>query len=168
MLTKGVASVPSPVCNLRQHDDNLSHEHFCEATISEFCRAYNVNEEVQHINEDTNLVDLDDVHRGVTELSSWEWAYGQTPEFTYTKSEAFEWGNVAAEIQAKHGVILESSIRISNAAASISEELTQEIESMVASLKGQKYGSISPEALVSSNIGPKEDVRRWLHDMMWN
>ncbi|KAK0207028.1 hypothetical protein DFS33DRAFT_1256079 [Desarmillaria ectypa] len=168
MLTKGVASVPSPVCNLRQHDANITHEQFCKAAISEFCRTYDVNEEVQHMNENTDLVDLDDVHRGVTELSSWEWAYGQTPEFTYTKSVVFEWGNVAAEIQSKHGIILEGSIHVSNAAASLSEALIQEIESMGASLKGQKYGSIAPETLVSSGMGPKEDVQWWLHDMMWN
>ncbi|KAK0461616.1 uncharacterized protein EV420DRAFT_1761852 [Desarmillaria tabescens] len=167
MLTKGVASVPSPVCNLRQHDTNISHEQFCEAAISEFRRAYDVNEEVQHISETTDLVDLDDVHKGVTELSSWEWAYGQTPEFTYTKSVMFEWGN-AAEIQSKHGIILESSIRVSNAAASLSDGLIEEIESMGASLKGQKYGSIRPETLASPGIGPKEEAQWWLHDMMWN
>lgn len=168
MLTKGVASVPSPVCNLRQHNVNISHEQFCETAISEFRRVYDVNEEVQRISENTDLVDLDDVHKGVTELSSWEWAYGQTPEFTYTKSVVFEWGNVAAKIQSKHGIILESSVRISNATASVSEGLIQEIENMAASLKGQRYGSIPPDALISSGIGPKEDVQWWLHDMMWN
>ncbi len=47
MLTKGVASVPSPVCNLRQHNVNISHEQFCEAAIREFRRVYDVNEEVR-------------------------------------------------------------------------------------------------------------------------
>ncbi|KAK0491530.1 hypothetical protein IW261DRAFT_1438210, partial [Armillaria novae-zelandiae] len=168
MLTKGVASVPSPVCNLRQHDVNISHEQFCEAAISEFRRVYDINEEVQRISENTDLVDLDDVHKGVTELSSWEWAYGQTPEFTYTKNEMFEWGNVAAKIESKHGIILNSSVRISNVTASVSEGLIQEIESMAASLTGQRYGSVPPDALISSGVGPKEDVQWWLHDMMWN
>ncbi|KAK0190428.1 hypothetical protein F5146DRAFT_1102839 [Armillaria mellea] len=168
MVTKGVASVPSPVCNLRQHNVNISHEQFCKAAISEFRRVYDVNEDAQHISENTDLVDLDDVHKGVTELSSWEWGYGQTPEFTYTKDVVFEWGNVAAKIQSKHGIILNSSIRISNAAASVSEGLIQEIENMAASLTGQRYGSIPPDALISSGIGPKEDVQWWLQDMMWN
>ncbi|KAK0499549.1 hypothetical protein EDD18DRAFT_1069191 [Armillaria luteobubalina] len=168
MLTKGVASVPSPVCNLRQHNDKISHEQFCEAAISEFRRVYDISEEVQRISENTDLVDLDDVHKGVTELSSWEWAYGQTPEFTYTKNVVFEWGNLAAKIQSKHGIILNSSVRISNAAASVSEGLIQEIEDMAASLAGQRYGSIPPDALISSGISPKEDVQWWLHDMMWN
>ena len=46
MLTKGVASVRSPVCNLRQHKPDISHEDFVNAVVREFRDHYHVREEV--------------------------------------------------------------------------------------------------------------------------
>jgi lipoate-protein ligase A len=46
MQTKGVASVRSPVCNLRQHKPDVSHEGFVHAVVREFQDHYNIREEV--------------------------------------------------------------------------------------------------------------------------
>lgn len=46
METRGVASVRSPVCNLRQHDANVRHEEFVEAVVDAFRQEYGVREEV--------------------------------------------------------------------------------------------------------------------------
>ena len=46
MITKGVASVRSPVCNLQQYDTNITHEAFTAAVVDEFQKEYGVNEQV--------------------------------------------------------------------------------------------------------------------------
>ena len=46
MQTKGVASVRSPVCNLRQYKPDVSHEDFVHAVVREFQDHYNVRDPV--------------------------------------------------------------------------------------------------------------------------
>lgn len=40
MVTKGVASVSSPVKNLRDSRASIDHDQFCEAVSSEFVKLY--------------------------------------------------------------------------------------------------------------------------------
>lgn len=49
MITKGVASVPSPVCNLQQYNPDVTHEGFVNAVVQEFQKNYNVHEPVRSI-----------------------------------------------------------------------------------------------------------------------
>lgn len=46
MITKGVASVRSPVCNLQQYSPAISHDVFADAVINEFQKEYNIDETV--------------------------------------------------------------------------------------------------------------------------
>lgn len=39
-------------------------------------------------------IHLDGVSATQEFLQSWEWAYGQTPKFTYTLNRIFDWGDV--------------------------------------------------------------------------
>lgn len=47
MVTKGVASVPSPVRNLSETSKDVDHERFVEAVAEQFARKYGVSNEVQ-------------------------------------------------------------------------------------------------------------------------
>ena len=47
MVTKGVASVPSPVRNLRETSDTISHERFVEAVADQFAQKYDVSRDVK-------------------------------------------------------------------------------------------------------------------------
>ncbi|PFH50145.1 hypothetical protein AMATHDRAFT_121908, partial [Amanita thiersii Skay4041] len=99
MVTKGVASVRSPVCNLQRFDSTITHDKFVNAVIDEFRREYSVDEEPKCVvvNEDDETVrDIEYIRKGMDELHSWEWALGQTPEFTYTASHSFTWGDVVS------------------------------------------------------------------------
>lgn len=46
-MSKGVASVPSPVTNLRDYSYTVDHQQFCESVLSEFVKAYNDGEPVE-------------------------------------------------------------------------------------------------------------------------
>ena len=49
MVTKGVASVRSPVQNLRHFDPSITHELFVEATITAFREYFSISEEVRNV-----------------------------------------------------------------------------------------------------------------------
>jgi len=68
---------------------------------------------VIEINESDSLLAIDYIKNGMNELlvspddnavlktsqstvQSWNWAYGQTPEFTYTVHKSFAWGTVVS------------------------------------------------------------------------
>jgi len=46
MITKGVASVRSPVCNLAQFRETVSHDTFVAAVVDSFKTEYGVRDEV--------------------------------------------------------------------------------------------------------------------------
>jgi lipoate---protein ligase len=84
IVTKGIASVRSPVCNLQQFRPNLNHDAFSAAVVNEFRNEYDVDEMVRiflfsyHIvfenfqvhvveeNEDTTTMEY--IRQGMTEL----------------------------------------------------------------------------------------------------
>jgi lipoate---protein ligase len=47
LVTKGVASVRSPVRNLQQYNPGITHEAFVEAVVCAFREHYNIQEEVK-------------------------------------------------------------------------------------------------------------------------
>ncbi len=48
-MTKGVPSVPSPVCNLCKFDASVTHEAFTDAVVGEFRSEYRISDEVSII-----------------------------------------------------------------------------------------------------------------------
>lgn len=47
MITKGVSSVRSPVCNLRQFNNEITHDTFTNAIVQEFQNEYGINTPVR-------------------------------------------------------------------------------------------------------------------------
>lgn len=47
MITRGVPSVRSPVCNLRQFSASVTHENFVEAMIAEFRDEFDIHDPVR-------------------------------------------------------------------------------------------------------------------------
>ncbi|KAE9407207.1 Lipoyltransferase and lipoate-protein ligase [Gymnopus androsaceus JB14] len=184
MQTKGVASVRSPVRNLQRF--NVTHESFVEAVVREFREEYYqcAESEVQIIGED-EYRDMEYIQKGMLELPSWEWAYGQTPEFTYTPRRSFEWGSVTAKIRSKHGIILDCSVTVEVVASESESDYSTTTSNRrtdsphpkqdvaLKLLQDRRYGFVSAEdiqnALALSGInGPgfRKDIAHWLEMMM--
>lgn len=104
MVTKGVASVRSPVQNLQYFNPSVVHEAFENATIKAFQEHYNISEEVIYVEADA-YSQVPEIQHSMDELQSWDWLFGQTPEFTYSFSQSFDWGEMKVEIRSKHGRI---------------------------------------------------------------
>ncbi|GAA6005214.1 hypothetical protein JCM10207_002900 [Rhodosporidiobolus poonsookiae] len=109
MVTKGVASVPSPVRNLREWSCDINHDRFVEVVAREFAAAHGGSGEIKRV--DASEADRNSyVREVVDELKSWEWQYGQTPEFTHTLSGSFPWGSLTLDLSSRHGLITSTSL----------------------------------------------------------
>ncbi|KAF8507602.1 hypothetical protein JB92DRAFT_2734866 [Gautieria morchelliformis] len=161
MVTKGVASVRSPVHNLRQFRSNVTHARFMEAVIDNFTEEYEINPEVQMVHDGAEIRDIDHIKAGIIELQQWDWQYGQTPEFTHRLTGSFAWGEITADIRSKHGIILSCGV----SSNSIDETWCKEFGS---SLVGAKYASLEGmerEDLVE-NRRERLDILEWLREEM--
>ncbi|BGP37091.1 hypothetical protein JCM10449v2_000995 [Rhodotorula kratochvilovae] len=137
MVTKGVASVPSPVRNLRETSSTISHERFVEAVADQFAQKYGVSREVKRIDEgelETNGY----AREVVDELKSWDWQYGQTPEFTHEISGSFPFGSMTLSINSRHGLITTASLP----APPRPLEWWRTASTLCALLEGEQYESI--------------------------
>ncbi|KAK1220717.1 hypothetical protein PQX77_016543 [Marasmius sp. AFHP31] len=163
METRGVASVRSPVCNLRQFSPDISHNAFVDAVVKEFRKEYDVSEDAKTVREG-EMRGLDYIERGMAELPSWEWAYGQTPEFTYSVRNEFAWGNTMAQFRSKHGLILECNIHAPN--GYLTPEDVKQVQQL---LVGERYGSIPEGAREEMSLNSRiSELWRWLHNVMNN
>lgn len=161
MVTKGVASVRSPVCNLQQYDTNVTHEAFTAAVVNEFQKEYGVNEQPCIVHETDDVKNVEYIRKGMAELPTWDWAYGQTPEFTYTINRTFPWGDVSAEIRAKHGVILDCSIKAAGTShGAVLEAFGQSF------YIGKRYGFVENDEGAADEVKEIADVKVWLRGAM--
>ncbi|KIK10376.1 hypothetical protein K443DRAFT_670995, partial [Laccaria amethystina LaAM-08-1] len=162
MITRGVASVRSPVCNLQQYDTNITHEAFTAAVVNEFRKEYGVNEQPCIIHDTDDVKNVEYIRKGMAELPTWDWAYGQTPGFTHTINRAFPWGDVSAEIRAKHGVILDCSIKAvtSTSHGAVLEAFGQSF------YIGKRYGFVENDEGAVNEVKQIADVKVWLRGAM--
>ncbi|KAK7062250.1 Lipoyltransferase and lipoate-protein ligase [Favolaschia claudopus] len=165
MVTAGVASVRSPVCNLQQTNPRIENPVFMSAMVDEFRSEYAVDEEddpTQYIDE--SMASLPYIQDGMAELRTWDWLYGQTPQFTYTIEQVFAWGHVKAELRAKHGVILSCTLHAPSAPPTIARVL----EELASSAEGERYGDWpSPQLEHPTHNGAETvDVTQWLVEML--
>jgi len=114
IITKGVSSIRSPVCNLEQFDASITHEGFTSAVIQEFRKKYQIDSQCCMVGDLGGARDIEYIRKGMSELSMWDWRFGQTPEFTRTLRQLFQWGDVRVEIRSKHGLILDCSLQLTN------------------------------------------------------
>lgn len=104
MTSKGVESVPSPVRNLREWDPYLDHQSFFDAVADQFIHVYGGDRKEVHLVDEGELKTNDYVKNSYEELQSWEWQWGQTPEFTIQIKGDFTWGHLVS-IQRRLGCL---------------------------------------------------------------
>jgi len=92
LKSKGVDSVKARIENLNNVNPNLTHEMLCEAIIHEFKEHFPGYEPRMH---SLNIQDMENnptIKKIYTELTSWEWLFQKTPQFTNNLETRFDWG----------------------------------------------------------------------------
>ncbi|GAA5858404.1 hypothetical protein JCM5353_003957 [Sporobolomyces roseus] len=163
MVTKGVASVPSPVRNLKEWNDAIDHEAFVGGVAEEFARKYRVGGEIERVNEEV-LKTNEYVREVMQELESWQWQYGQSPEFTH-EMKGLE---MTISIRSRHGLITSASVSDPPDDA----DLWSAASELCEVLEGDRYGSLEKtrEYVEGSSQGSYRDsmsrVLDWLEREM--
>ncbi len=105
MKAKGVRSVASRVCNLKELNAEVTVEAMKAALIEAFAEEYGKMEPLQ-------IADVEGVELQKTyELyASWEWRYGKSPECETVQSKRFSWGEVEVHLRLKNLYIEECKV----------------------------------------------------------
>jgi lipoate-protein ligase A len=106
IVGKSVASVRSPVSTLNTylptHLPPITHDSFVQAVVDEFASVYSSSDvALQALNIDEQS--LSDAQRikidaGAQELKSWQWTFGQTPEFSNDIEGDLSFGSLVCRI----------------------------------------------------------------------
>ncbi|GFZ46240.1 hypothetical protein JCM24511_04487 [Saitozyma sp. JCM 24511] len=166
--TKGIASFPSPVTTLNAYRPSsrphpIKHDDFTDAVIHEFGRVYaGKNKPMQTIEIDEGRVKEAKVWDGVRELKSWEWTFGQTPEFSNDFEGDLSFGKVSVSLTSRHALLTSITFHLSPAFTfSTADTQTHQsfLDALALSLVGRRYetldGAESPE-------GEWEEDPKWM------
>lgn len=157
--SKGIESVRSRVVNLTEMNPNIAIEKFMEAFIQEFEKEYGECEACIS----TGDLDQNAINVLYEKYSSWEWRYGEAPDFDITLSNRFGWGGVDINFIMEKGTIKETVIY----SDTMDAEYIQEISKLFtgATLNGE----VLAKCVISHEVdGTREQMRndlvQWLSE----
>ncbi|WP_305840567.1 lipoate--protein ligase [Photobacterium leiognathi] len=102
---KGITSVRSRVTNLSDINPDIHHDNVSEAIKEAFFSHYGERVEVEYISPE-NLPDMPGFSEKYQNQSSWEWNFGNTPQFMHSMDERFAWGGIELHLDVKKGQII--------------------------------------------------------------
>lgn len=103
MRAKGVKSVESRVCNLKELNADVTVEAMKVALLEAFAEVYDGYERIGRV-EDA------DVQATYNMYASWDWRYGKSPECEAVHSKRFSWGEVQVHLKLKNLYIEECKV----------------------------------------------------------
>lgn len=104
LQAKGITSVRARVTNLAELTPGISYQAICSAVTDAFFNYYGERCEPERISPDA-LPDLPGFREQFAKQSSWEWNFGQAPDFSHLLDQRFVWGGVEIHFDVERGVI---------------------------------------------------------------
>lgn len=158
--SKGIESVKSRVTNLSEYKPELSVDEMKGALIEAFEEIYGKSDRTWN---DVDWIDRGMLLRLYEKYSSWDWRYGETPEFDIELSERFQWGGIEMGLKLENGRI--------NKACVYSDAMDEEFIGMLPeALKGCIFdpGSMSRRILSlmpdDNRRSMQEDIAAWINN----
>lgn len=109
LQAKGISSVRSRVANLVELMPDIDHQRICAAAADAFFAYYGERCAAERISP-TALPDLPGFREQFARQSSWEWNFGQAPDFSHQLDTRFAWGGVELHLDVDRGVIARSQV----------------------------------------------------------
>lgn len=103
--SKGIDSVRSRVCNLKEYNEDLTVEKMLNAVIAAFEREYG-NYELMTFDDDAKK----EIYALYEKHSSWEWRLGKTPKFEIELGDRLPWGETQVFFTLSDGIIIEVKV----------------------------------------------------------
>lgn len=109
---KGITSVKSRVTNLSDLIPNLTVEVVKEAIIDAFIQEYSNGLQVPRIEVKTGKDWPEDerFRKNMTRNSSWDWCYGESPNFDISMKNRFSWGGIEIYFKLDDGIIKNAEV----------------------------------------------------------
>ncbi|KAK3683373.1 hypothetical protein B0T22DRAFT_411341 [Podospora appendiculata] len=173
---RGVESVRSKVRNV-----GLANGPFVEAVVGQFRAMYGAgNDEDNEVIDAASALDTPEIFKGVRELMSPEWIYGQTPQFTFsthpTEDDPRERPalpndlptNFRLHLTARHGEIQEAAIGGLGTDQTQDEQLSQALLKQNLLRIPDWTQVLRPPGSASDDAVPEdvEHVGRWLNGVL--
>ncbi|EHD21071.1 MULTISPECIES: lipoate--protein ligase [Brenneria] len=131
LQAKGITSVRSRVANLIELLPTLDHQQICRSVIQAFFDYYAERCEAEIISP-AAFPDLPGFSEQFARQSSWQWNFGQAPDFSHLLDTRFAWGGVELHFDVERGVIVRSRI--------FTDSLQPApLEALAAALRGTAY-----------------------------
>ena len=105
MKAKGVKSVESRVCNLKDLNSEITVESMKMALKEAFAEVYGSYEEIS----DTQI-DVKEVQETYEHYASWDWRMGKSPECETVRRTRFPWGEVEVHLKLKNLYVQECKV----------------------------------------------------------
>ena len=111
LISKGVDSVKSRVLNLNEKFPHLDKEIVFNQIQKDFLAYHKADLNFEKIElEDENYCKVDKIKDLFKYYNSWQWKYGECPEFTNSLTHKFDWGLVDLCLRVEKGNIYEAVI----------------------------------------------------------
>ncbi|TDT02567.1 lipoate--protein ligase A [Erwinia rhapontici] len=138
LQAKGITSVRSRVANLEELVPGITFEAICSAVTAAFFDHFGEECQPEHISP-TSLPDLPGFEAQFAKQSSWQWNFGQAPQFQHLLDTRFSWGGVEIHVDVERGKVSRCQI--------FSDSLNlAPLEKLAELLPGTEY---RPEALAA-------------------
>ncbi|QOR36974.1 lipoate--protein ligase [Clostridium sp. 'deep sea'] len=105
IASKGIDSVKSRVVNLVSLNNQINIENMAESLLKSFTTTYGESDE--YIAVQTFTDDMDKLYQ---KYSSWQWRYGESPNFDISYYNKFPWGELSIGFTLVNGYITECKV----------------------------------------------------------
>jgi lipoate---protein ligase len=107
--SKGRASVRARVMNITDLRPGVTHERLCEAIIAAFCEHHGASAEPETL--DQAFLEGQPALRAMFEqFASWEWRFGNAPQFHHQMVEYLSWGFFEVHVDSEDGHIRRAQV----------------------------------------------------------
>jgi lipoate-protein ligase A len=131
LLAKGKESVRARVANLNEINKDIRHENILETMVASFEEFYKSKAEIEMLNMDS-LKRIYELRQKYDNLSSWDWLYGNTLEFSHKMDDYLSLGFFDFQFQVKDGIIEDLKIFTDCLYPLL-------IDDLISNLRGQNY-----------------------------
>jgi lipoate---protein ligase len=147
LISKGVDSVRSRVINLKEKYPNLTRDIIYDSIEREFLTFHGINPDDKTQYDKSEIEDeTKNENPKIRELfnyyNSWDWKFGECPEFTNSLQHKFNWGLVDLCLRAEKGIIKESTIFSDCLNTDFIEKINQHLRNLEGKFNYNKEGLV--------------------------
>lgn len=166
---KGVDSVPSPVANLRDYSLSMDHSLFCDVVMREFSNTFSTELTADNVHVFDTVEPS--IRQEAERIRSWDWLYGQTPEFVNKFSRRFNgWhSTVFVSIKSRRGMITAMEVGTSPSALQPPEGvrgLFCEVSKLLVGVRYESADIVQTLAPLYLKDSRAKELCDWIIDMM--